>query len=61
MADWIDSGVAALTGRADGPALVPRGRAASIARELAAELAPVLPDIVDGPALLGERANSAPG
>jgi hypothetical protein len=55
-ADWIDSGVAALTGRAGGPALVPPGRAASIARALAAELAPVLPDGVDGPALLGERA-----
>jgi hypothetical protein len=55
-ADWIDSGLAALTGRPDGPALVPPGRAASIARELAAELAPVLPDGVDGAALLAERA-----
>ncbi|MGA2830422.1 MAG: CoA transferase [Streptosporangiaceae bacterium] len=51
-ADWADSGVTALTGRADGPALVPPGRGASVARELAS----LLPVDVDGPALLGERA-----
>lgn len=50
--DWDRSGAAALTGRADGPALVPPGRAASLARTLAVWL----PLEIDGPALLGERA-----
>ncbi|ODU07715.1 MAG: acyl-CoA transferase [Pseudonocardia sp. SCN 72-86] len=48
--DWAASGVVALTGHSDGPALVPPGRAASVAAELGA-----LFD-VDGAALLGERA-----
>ncbi|GAA4553056.1 CoA transferase [Pseudonocardia xishanensis] len=49
-ADWLASGVVALTGHADGPPLVPPGRAASVAAALGA-----LFD-VDGAALLGERA-----
>jgi len=49
-ADWQASGVVALTGHAHGPALVPPGRAASVAAGLGA-----LFD-VDGAALLGERA-----
>jgi hypothetical protein len=51
-ADWCASGVAWLTGRPDGRALVPPGRAASLARSLATSLAVG----VDGAALLGERA-----
>jgi len=49
-ADWVRSGVVALTGHPDGPPLVPPGRAASIARELGEMFD------VDGAALLGERA-----
>jgi hypothetical protein len=58
IADWAGSGVVALTGRPDGPPLVPPGRAASRARELAAHLAAATGGQirVDGPALLGERA-----
>lgn len=53
--DWIGSGVTELTGRQDGPALVPPGNAASEAGRLAEYLTSV--DVyVDGPALLGERA-----
>jgi hypothetical protein len=57
-ADWAASGVVALTGRADGPPLVPPGRAATVARELA-ELVRARSGgrvSVDGPALLAERA-----
>lgn len=53
--DWIASGVAYLTGRQVGPALVPPGTAAARARELADHLAGV-GIRVDGPALLAERA-----
>ncbi len=58
VADWLDSGVVALTGHPDGPALVPPGRAASIARRLAERIAVATAGrvCVDGPALLGERA-----
>lgn len=49
-ADWLASGVAALTGHPDGPPLVPPGRAASVAAGLGAVFG------VDGAALLGERA-----
>ena len=61
MADWARSGVVELTGRSDGPPLVPPGRGASRARELAGEVAAATagtphPVVVDGPALLAERA-----
>jgi hypothetical protein len=49
-ADWLASGVAALTGHPDGPPLVPPGRAASVAARRGALFG------VDGAALLGERA-----
>ncbi|WP_308251856.1 CoA transferase [Pseudonocardia sp. KRD291] len=49
-ADWLASGVVALTGHPDGPALLPSGRAASAAAELGGLFG------VDGAALLGERA-----
>jgi hypothetical protein len=48
--DAIDSGLAWLTGRAQGPALVPPGRAATVARELGTRFG------VDGAGLLTERA-----
>jgi CoA-transferase family III len=56
VADWMDSGVVALTGRPDGPPLLPPGRAASAARELAAVLTRAGGSDVDGAALLAERA-----
>ena len=56
VADWARSGVVALTGRLDGPPLVPPGRAASVARELAAEFAELTGVRVSGPRLLSERA-----
>ena len=46
----------ALTGRAGGPPLVPPGRAASVAGELAARFAAVTGVRVDGAWLLSERA-----
>ncbi|GAA0617696.1 CoA transferase [Sporichthya brevicatena] len=55
VADWLTSGVAFLTGRQEGPPLVPPGTAASLARELGAQLAAVGVE-VDGAALLAERA-----
>ncbi|TYK44416.1 CoA transferase [Actinomadura decatromicini] len=55
-ADWAASGAVALTGRPDGPPLVPPGRAATRARELAARLAALTGVAVDGAALLAERA-----
>jgi CoA-transferase family III len=48
--------VAALTGRSDGPPLIPPGRAASVAGELAARFAAVTGVHVDGARLLSERA-----
>jgi len=56
VADWADSGVAALTGRADGPPLVPPGRAATIARALSERFAELTSVRVDGARLLSERA-----
>ena len=53
--DWLASGVAYLTGRQEGPALIPPGAAATRARVLADHLACVGVG-VDGPALLAERA-----
>jgi len=55
-ADWARSGLVSLTGRAGGPPLVPPGRAASVAAELAARFAAVTGVHVDGPRLLSERA-----
>jgi hypothetical protein len=52
VADWVRSGVVPLTGPAAGPPLVPPGRAATVARAVAARCA--LP--VDGAKLLSERA-----
>jgi crotonobetainyl-CoA:carnitine CoA-transferase CaiB-like acyl-CoA transferase len=46
----------ALTGRADGPPVVPPGRAATVAAELAATFAAVTGVHVDGAKLLSERA-----
>lgn len=58
LADWMASGVVPLTGRADGSPRVPPGHAASTARRLAEWIADASGDrvLVDGPALLGERA-----
>jgi hypothetical protein len=58
IADWAASGVVALTGRAHGPPLVPPGRAASRAADLARVLAESTAGrvVLDGPQLLSERA-----
>ena len=56
LADWARSGVVALTGRPGGPPLVPPGRAATVAGELATRFAAVTGVHVDGAALLSERA-----
>ena len=61
VADWARSGVVPLTGRPDGPPLVPPGRAATLARELgdrfaAATAGTAHPVRVDGTQLLSERA-----
>ncbi|MFI0407987.1 CoA transferase [Actinomadura sp. 3N508] len=58
VADWAASGAVALTGRPDGPPLVPPGRAATRARALAARIAELTGGAVrvDGAALLAERA-----
>ncbi|MFF0816921.1 CoA transferase [Rhodococcus sp. NPDC003318] len=59
--DWAESGALALTGRPDGPPVVPPGAAATVARTLAAQitasaaLAGRAPE-VDGARLLSERA-----
>jgi len=55
-ADWARSGLVALTGRADGPPLIPPGRAATVAAELAARFAAITGVHVDGARLLSERA-----
>jgi hypothetical protein len=61
VADWARSGVVHLTGHADGPPLVPPGRAATRSRELSDAIAAATqgtasPVTLDGPALLAERA-----
>lgn len=61
MADWARSGVVALTGKANGPPLVPPGRAATVARELGSRFAAMTdgtssPVLLDGARLLSERA-----
>jgi CoA-transferase family III len=48
--------VVALTGRADGPPLVPPGRAATVAAEMAGRFAALTGVRVNGPRLLSERA-----
>lgn len=57
-ADWAASGVVTLTGRGDGPPVVPPGTAATTARRLAERLGEVSDGRIrlDGAALLGERA-----
>jgi hypothetical protein len=62
IADWADSGVVPLTGRADGPPLVPAGFAATAARDAERAFRLLLTDLDSSevPAgwhrLLGERA-----
>jgi len=61
VADWAASGIVALTGRPEGPPLVPPGRAATVARELGARIATVTAGTrvsvqVDGAQLLADRA-----
>src|SRR5918995_3619439 len=58
VADWAASGVVALTGRAGGPPVVPPGRAATVACDLAVRIAGTTAGRVrvDGPRLLAERA-----
>jgi len=56
VADWARSGVVALTGRPDGPPLVPPGRGATVANELADRFAVLTGVRVDGARLLSERA-----
>jgi len=59
--DWAESGVVALTGRADGPPVVPPGRAATLVRAMASWISDVSAlggrrIDVDGAGLLSERA-----
>ncbi|WMM72147.1 CoA transferase [Rhodococcus pyridinivorans] len=56
--DWAESGIASLTGRVDGPPLLPPGRAATVARERSAWIAAASGGVVDvdGARLLSERA-----
>lgn len=56
--DWAESGIASLTGRPDGPPLIPPGRAATVARERTAWIADVTGGAVqlDGARMLAERA-----
>lgn len=58
VADWAESGIAALTGFLDGPPLIPPGRAATRAREMSAFVASASSGAVrlDGARLLSERA-----
>ncbi|WP_232715941.1 CoA transferase [Gordonia metallireducens] len=56
--DWAASGIPHLTGRSDGPPLIPPGRAATVARELGDWIRVASNGTVDidGAALLAERA-----
>ncbi|MFA1541862.1 CoA transferase [Actinomadura monticuli] len=56
-AAWAESGAAALSGRPDGPPLLPPGRGAAAARDLAARFAALTgAPRLDGARLLSERA-----
>jgi hypothetical protein len=55
-ADWAGSGAMAVTGRAGSPCRHSAGRPATIARAAALAFELVTGAVVDGPALLGERA-----
>lgn len=56
--DWAESGIACLTGRPDGPPLIPPGRAASVARAATTWIESATHGAVrlDGARLLSERA-----
>jgi hypothetical protein len=54
--DWAGSGAMALTGQDGGPCRHPVGRPATVARGASLALELVTGAVVDGPALLGERA-----
>ncbi|WKN60988.1 CoA transferase (plasmid) [Rhodococcus opacus] len=59
--DWAESGVLALTGRPDGPPVIPPGRAATVARAMSSWISDVSAlggrrIDVDGARLLSERA-----
>ncbi|MGN5236759.1 CoA transferase [Rhodococcus sp. SJ-3] len=56
--DWAESGIACLTGRPDGPPLIPPGRAASVARAATTWIESATNGTVrlDGARLLSERA-----
>jgi len=54
--DWAGSGAMAVTGRAASPCRYPAGRPATIAHGAALAFELVTGAVVDGPALLGERA-----
>ena len=56
LGDWARSGVVALTGWPDGPPLVPPGRGATVAAELAAQFTALTGARVNGARLLSERA-----
>nr|WP_058853095.1 CoA transferase [Nocardia jinanensis] len=58
MLDWAESGVPALTGFPDGPALIPPGSAATVARRHTDRIATITHGRVrlDGARLLSERA-----
>ncbi|MFZ2174420.1 MAG: CoA transferase [Rhodococcus sp. (in: high G+C Gram-positive bacteria)] len=54
--DWTESGIVSLTGRADGPPVLPPGIAATRARELSRHIAAASGVVVDGARILAERA-----
>jgi hypothetical protein len=54
--DWAGSGAMAVTGRAASPCRYPAGRPATIAHGAALAFELVTGAVIDGPALLGERA-----
>ncbi|WP_344281732.1 hypothetical protein, partial [Actinomadura napierensis] len=54
---WAASGAVVLSGRSDGPPLLPPGRAAAVARDLAGRFAGITgAPRLDGARLLSERA-----
>jgi hypothetical protein len=58
--DWAASGVAALTGRPEGPPLRPVGAPATLARGLGLAIGALGGPAVDGAALLGRRVGAIP-